>query len=160
MALPPNIRRTMRALDTGLLRGVWDEGQADAELKIFHVFEGKSQSGNFGSRYYNRAGLKDNTANEFTWSLQLVNWNQDNTLWTLLGLQQKITNECKKWKDVTNMCVIAFAMVLKSRHVSAELTIASEKKNKYQVRRDALFSIARLYKNSDNLSSEHRTFVD
>ena len=66
-------------------------------------------------------------------------------------------------------------MVLKSRHVSAELTVASEKKNKYQVRRDALFacdimgrmqdrfindSIARLYKNADNLSSEHRTFVD
>ena len=34
MALPPNIRRTMRALDTGLLRGVWDEGQAAADKEI------------------------------------------------------------------------------------------------------------------------------
>ena len=128
--------------------------------------------GNLGSRYYNRAGLKDNTANEITWRIQSVNWNQDNNLWTLLEFQQKIDNETKRWIDVTNMCVIAFAMVLKSRNVSAELTVASEKKNKYQVRRDALFacdimgkmqdrfindSVARLDKNADNLSDNHRT---
>ena len=127
--------------------------------------------GNLGWRYYNRAGLKANSANEFTWSLQLVNWNQDSTQWTLLKFQQEITDECKRWKDVTNMCVIAFAMVLKSRHVSAELTVASEKKNKYQVRRDALFacdivgkkqdrfindSIDRLYKNANKLSGNHK----
>jgi len=129
--------------------------------------------GNLGSRYYNRAGLKDNSANEFTWSLKLVNWNQDSTQWTLLKFQQEITDECKKWKDVTNMCVIAFAMVLKSRNVNADLTIDSEKRNKYQIRRDALYacnivgkkqdrfindSIARLYKNANNLSNEHKTW--
>ena len=34
MGLPPNIRRTMAALDTGLLRGIWDEGQANVDAAI------------------------------------------------------------------------------------------------------------------------------
>jgi pyruvate,water dikinase len=34
MALPPNIRRTMGAINTGLLRGIWDEGQENADEEI------------------------------------------------------------------------------------------------------------------------------
>jgi len=34
MALPPNIRRSMGAIHTALLRGLWDEGQAAAEDDI------------------------------------------------------------------------------------------------------------------------------
>lgn len=34
MQLPPYIRRTMGAMDSALLKGIWDEGQADAEEEI------------------------------------------------------------------------------------------------------------------------------
>jgi phosphohistidine swiveling domain-containing protein len=34
MALPPQIRRTMFAINTGLLRGVWDENQEDVDESI------------------------------------------------------------------------------------------------------------------------------
>ena len=34
MALPPNIRRTMAAINTSLLRGVWGEGQKEADEDI------------------------------------------------------------------------------------------------------------------------------
>jgi pyruvate,water dikinase len=32
MQLPPNIRRTMGAIHTGLVKGIWDEGQEEVEL--------------------------------------------------------------------------------------------------------------------------------
>ena len=131
--------------------------------------------GSLGKDQYNRAELQSNQSindKAINWnppSNNLLQWKQSSTQVTMIRFQQKIIDESTRWVDVSNMCCIAFALLLKSNGVSIDLPKEEEKKNRYAIRRKLLKdcnivgnaqnrftngSIKRLYTNAKYFSTD------